>query len=72
MTALLVAPVVLVAGVRYGDETSYRILLFALPWAIAAGATLFFDYDAPGRVRTLIEGGVVLSVTVAVLLAPLS
>jgi hypothetical protein len=49
MVALLVSPIALLAVVHYGDETSYRVLLFSMPWAIAGAASLFYNSDPTGR-----------------------
>ena len=54
MVALLVSPIALLAVVHYGDETSYRVLLFSMPWAVAGAATLFYNSDPairPGWAR---------------------
>ena len=37
---LALSPMVIIAGVHYGTETTYRALMFGLPWAIVAAVGL--------------------------------
>lgn len=43
------APLSIVGAVHYGSETSYRALLFAIPWAVVAISSVMFRSRRPGH-----------------------